>query len=118
MPGHSLKSCPHSPNCVSSLATDAAHRVEPLSYNGDWQMAKQTLRTIIQGSPRAQVLTDHQDYMHAVFVSRWFGFVDDVELVFDDAEKVIHIRSASQVGFYDFGVNRRRVQWLRDRLTG
>jgi len=100
------------------LATDAAHRVAPLSYTDDWQTAKQTLLAIIQDSPRAQVLTDHQDYLHAVFVSRWFGFVDDVELVFDDADKVIHIRSASRVGYYDFGVNRRRVQWLRNRLTG
>jgi uncharacterized protein (DUF1499 family) len=43
-------------------------------------------------------------------------FVDDVEIVFDDATKSIHFRSAARTGYYDFGVNRRRMEEVRRRL--
>lgn len=113
----SLKPCPDKPNCVSSLSGDHSHTVEPLRYSSDWQAVKKSLLDVIAGTPRAAVVEDCQEYIHAVFKSRIFGFTDDVEFVFDDTRKVIHIRSASRLGYYDFGVNRRRVRILRARLT-
>ncbi|MDI9554865.1 MAG: DUF1499 domain-containing protein, partial [Pseudomonadota bacterium] len=47
-----------------------------------------------------------------------FRFVDDVEFLFDDAAKLIHVRSASRVGVYDFEVNRNRVEDIRRRFAG
>jgi uncharacterized protein (DUF1499 family) len=41
--------------------------------------------------------------------------VDDVESVLDDAARVIHFRSASRTGWYDFGVNRRRMEQVSER---
>jgi uncharacterized protein (DUF1499 family) len=49
------------------------------------------------------------------FRSALFRFVDDVEFVLDDSARVIHFRSASRAGYYDFGVNRRRMQEISDR---
>ena len=46
------------------------------------------------------------------------AFVDDVEILFDDASKIIHFRSASRVGYSDFGVNRRRMEEVRSLLEG
>jgi uncharacterized protein (DUF1499 family) len=40
------------------------------------------------------------------------GFVDDVEFFFPDSA-VIHMRSASRVGYSDFGVNRKRLEKIR-----
>ena len=116
MPSHSLKPCPSKPNCVSSLSTNKSHAVDPLQYRGDWRDAKQGLLELIENLPRANIEENLNEYVHAVFKSRIFGFVDDVEFVFDDAQKVIHIRSASRLGYYDFGVNRQRVEMLRARL--
>ncbi|MDX1632448.1 MAG: DUF1499 domain-containing protein, partial [Thermoanaerobaculia bacterium] len=31
-------------------------------------------------------------------------------------ESVLHVRSASRLGYQDFGVNRRRVERLREEL--
>ena len=45
-----------------------------------------------------------------------FRFVDDVEFHLRSAEGVIAVRSASRIGTSDFGVNRRRVERIRDRL--
>jgi uncharacterized protein (DUF1499 family) len=44
--------------------------------------------------------------------------VDDVEILFDDASKTIHFRSAARSGYYDFGVNRRRMEKVRGLLMG
>lgn len=117
MPNYNLKPCPNKPNCVSSLSSDKAHSVEPLQYLGDWQVVKNFLLAIIEQTPRAVVVQNHNDYVHAIFKSKIFGFVDDVEFVFDDTNKVIHIRSASRLGYYDFKVNRQRVEVLRARLN-
>jgi uncharacterized protein (DUF1499 family) len=57
--------------------------------------------------------SDDGNYLHAVFASRLFRFKDDLELLLDAQTGVIHVRSASRVGGYDFGVNRRRVKRLR-----
>ena len=39
-------------------------------------------------------------------------FVDDLELFYND-ESVIHVKSASRLGYSDFSVNRERVEQLR-----
>jgi uncharacterized protein (DUF1499 family) len=55
-------------------------------------------------------------YLYAEFRSRLLGFVDDVELLFDENAGVFHVRSASRLGRRDFGVNRKRVELLRSKL--
>ncbi|MBW2641103.1 MAG: DUF1499 domain-containing protein, partial [Deltaproteobacteria bacterium] len=43
-------------------------------------------------------------------------FIDDLELYFNSSNGIISIRSASRVGYWDFGANRRRVELLRSEL--
>ena len=47
------------------------------------------------------------------FRSRFWHFVDDLELRMDFKHMVIHVRFASRVGKGDLGVNRKRVEELR-----
>jgi uncharacterized protein (DUF1499 family) len=117
MPHYDLKPCPNKPNCVSSLNSDKTRAVEPLQYVGDWQTVKKSLLGLIENLPRAVVVEHHNQYVHATFKSKIFGFVDDVEFLFDDTQKLIQIRSASRMGYYDFGANRQRVEMLRAWLT-
>lgn len=44
------------------------------------------------------------------------GFVDDLELLAVPDERVIHVRSASRLGYRDFEVNRKRVERLRREM--
>jgi uncharacterized protein (DUF1499 family) len=39
-----------------------------------------------------------------------------VEFHFDDQAQLIHVRSASRVGYSDMGVNRRRIEAIRVAL--
>ena len=111
-----LSECPDSPNCVSSQTVKKDHAVDPLSYNGSYSEAKQALLSIISSLPRTKITADNDRYVHVTFTSRLMRFVDDVEFLFDDANKHIHVRSASRVGYSDMGVNRKRVEDLRKRL--
>jgi uncharacterized protein (DUF1499 family) len=64
-----------------------------------------------------KVVTVKANYIHAEFRSRLFGFVDDVEFSFDEDPKTVHLRSASRTGYYDFGVNRKRMERIRAQFT-
>lgn len=112
-PGALLPPCPASPNCVSSLAPDAAHHVAPLPYRGDPAAAMRRLRDVIAAMPRARVVRADDTALQAEFTSRIFRFVDDVDCVVDPAAGVIQVRSASRVGYSDLGVNRARVEAIR-----
>lgn len=108
-----LKPCPESPNCVSSQAQDAEHQVLPLSYQGEMAAAQARLKSLLLSLPRVAVVTESAGALHVTQTSLVFRFVDDVEFVFDDAAKLIHLRSASRTGYSDFGVNRKRVEEIR-----
>jgi uncharacterized protein (DUF1499 family) len=108
-----LAPCPGSPNCVSSQAEDEKHRIEPLAYPGSRQAAQEKIKALIAGMERTTIIADRADYMHVEFRSRWFKFVDDVEFWFPEDAALIHLRSASRVGYSDMGVNRKRVDRIR-----
>jgi uncharacterized protein (DUF1499 family) len=63
--------------------------------------------------PRTEIVTVRDDYIHAVQKTRWFGFADDLECHLPAAERRDHLRAAARIGWYDFGVNRARVERLR-----
>ncbi|MEW4568356.1 DUF1499 domain-containing protein [Tautonia sp. JC769] len=109
-----LASCPDSPNCVSSQSEDAEHRVEPLPLRGSASEALGRLRSVLETMPRTRIVDEQEYYLHVVATSLVFGFVDDVEFLVGEDEQVIHVRSASRVGHSDLGVNRDRVERIRE----
>ena len=115
-----LAPCPNSPNCVSTQSADAKHGIDPIAYTTSMEEAKNRLEKIVRAMPRAKVVLLEEDYMQLEYSSKLFRFVDDVEFWFDDANKVIHCRSASRKGYSDFGVNRKRLDQIREqfRATG
>jgi uncharacterized protein (DUF1499 family) len=114
--GGRLAACPDSPNCVSSQSADPRHAIDPLRYEGTAQEARERLVKAISGMKRARIVMAEEWYIHAEFTSAFFRFVDDVEFLLDDGTRTIHVRSASRVGYSDFGVNRRRVEEIRSRF--
>lgn len=112
-----LDPCPRSPNCVSSLSEDTAHRVEPLASRGDAGEAMAALRGVVEAMPRSRIVTATDTFLRAEFRSMIFRFVDDVEFELDAQAGVVHVRSASRIGHSDLGVNRRRVERIREAFA-
>lgn len=116
--GGRLAPCPNRPNCVCSDAADARQRVAPFALQEPAVEAWEALEAHLASLPRVQLVTVSPLYMHAVFRSRVFGFSDDVEFYLRPQAGEIAVRSASRTGYFDFGVNRRRVEAIRRHLTG
>lgn len=112
-----LSPCPDSPNCVSSRAEDEQHFLTPFIYRGTRSEAQSNLISILQSIPRTRLISIERNYIQVEFTSALFGFIDDAEFSFPENEKLIHVRSAARVGYYDFGVNRRRLERIRKLLT-
>ena len=116
MSSRTLASCPSSPNCVSTQAQDSGHTIAPFLYRKPRAEAKEVLKHTIRSLPRTKLVEEDESYLHYEFTSLLLRFVDDVEFVFDDESKTIHFRSASRVGYGDFGANRRRMEEIRSLL--
>jgi len=117
-PGHKdgrLTPCPESPNCVSSQNENEARYVEPFKVSGDSGNALDRLTKMLSRLKRAKIVEQTEDYLHVEFKVALFGFIDDVEFLLDAKQGVIHLRSASRSGYWDFGLNRRRIKSLRQK---
>jgi len=111
-----LADCPATPNCVCTQCSDSEHHMEPLHFTGSPEEAMERLKTVIGVMPRSKIVTADQRYIHAEFTSRLFRFVDDVEFLIEPDTKTIHFRSASRVGRSDLGVNRQRMEDIRQKF--
>ncbi|RTZ82115.1 MAG: DUF1499 domain-containing protein [SAR324 cluster bacterium] len=111
-----LLSCPKSPNCVLSQASDAKHKIKPIYYATSVEAAKEKLIKVIQSMDGTRIITQDEVYWQVEFTTRWLRFIDDVEFYFPESEALIHLRSASRSGYWDLGVNRKRVEEIRSRF--
>ncbi|WP_419175369.1 DUF1499 domain-containing protein [Desulfosediminicola sp.] len=115
-----LKKCPDKPNCVNSQINDKEHFIKPILVTSTQIDTKKHILQILRESKRTEVKDVGNDYIRAEVSSAVFRFVDDVEFYFPETqskEMLIHVRSASRLGYYDFGVNRKRVEDIRNKLS-
>tara|TARA_B100001094_G_C18120975_1_gene766839 strand:- start:179 stop:649 length:471 start_codon:yes stop_codon:yes gene_type:complete len=105
--------CPSKPNCVSSLAQNEQHKVEPIGYEGPQDRAMNRIKKIIETDNSGKIIYAGPTYVYAEYTSRIFGFVDDVEFLAIIDNPGVQVRSASRLGYSDMGVNRKRIDALR-----
>ena len=119
-----LKPPARTPNSVSSQADlwpDAPlrdyARIAPLPMAGDARASIARIAAVVEDLPGAEVVEQRDDYLYARFTTAMLRFVDDVEFWVDPVAGVVQVRSASRVGRKDFGVNRARIEQIRQRLA-
>lgn len=117
-PGGRLAPCPDTPNCVSTQAdpADRLHGIEPIAYDGSLADARSRMLAALEAAPRITIIRSEPDYIAAEARTAFFRFVDDIDIAFDDSAKLIHFRSASRLGQGDLGVNRNRMEDIRERF--
>ena len=101
-----LEECPDTPNCIR------------LSFTVEEDIS--TALTAFEKTldrMKALEVTAYDDGYHAVFKIPVFGYLDDVNIKMENAgdrgRTIVHMRSASRVGYSDLGVNRMRVKKIR-----
>lgn len=109
---------PGSPN--HWLAAPADYAVKPDAVAPHFAVPAAALhaavKTVVQQTGGAAVNSETADGLHIVFTSAVFGFKDDVRvhiIALSPQQSTLALYSASRVGYWDLGANRRRVEdWL------
>lgn len=109
------------PNSVSSQADlyqDHLQRIyaqiPPLRYGDKADMA--SLAVAVQTLGNCTIVKQDSAYLYAQCKTAWLGFVDDLEVWNNVRYQRYEVRSASRLGRKDMGVNRARVEKLRNLL--
>ena len=109
-----LSQCPQKPNCVcSEYQDDTAHAIAPIQIPAEITEKPLPLMKKVIQELGGEIQSETDIYLAATFTSKFFRFVDDVEIRVDSAENLIHIRSASRAGYGDMGANKARVTLIR-----
>ena len=87
-----------------------------MSYQGQGKEAIAQLKTIINQQERTKIITEADNYLYTQFTTHWMGFVDDVEFYVNENKGIIDVRSASRLGESDLGVNRQRIEEIREEF--
>lgn len=111
-----LAACPATPNCVSSQADSARQRVMPLRFSNQPGAAMKRLKDVVNNLKGARLIDENEHYLYFECASKLLGFVDDLEFYCDAEQQLIHVRSASRLGYSDLGVNRKRVEGIRSKF--
>jgi uncharacterized protein (DUF1499 family) len=128
-----LKPCGTAPNCF--VSTDPDSDIDPEHYIPAWKWpssiksfveAIDDIEKLVLSYPPGQqnidgggfkIMTRKPDYLYVHFESLKNGFIDDVEFAYlENADGSIQIRSSSRLGYLDFGVNAKRLNWIADAL--
>jgi uncharacterized protein (DUF1499 family) len=107
-----IVSCPPTPNCVSSLTSNTDQYISPIRFDGDAAAAQVALERTLREFPRVVIVQSADGYIHAEARTRFMRFIDDLEFVISNDG--IDVRSASRLGTVDFGLNRSRMEQIRD----
>jgi len=109
---------PNAPRAVSSqVAVDHRAYIEPFVVQGDAKSFFAQLADVVAKQPRVKIVKQTDQYLHAEFTTAMMRFVDDVEFVLDAKAGVVHVRSASRIGYYDFNTNRKRIEAIRLQMA-
>lgn len=77
---------------------------------------REAFKTVVAQSPGAVVAEETATGMHVIVTTRVFEFRDDVRARFIELgpqQSTLALYSASRVGYWDLGTNRRRIEdWL------
>ena len=115
MAHQSLKPLKGSPNAVSTQTSIEELRMDPLPYAGSRGQSIEALKMAMNQLPRAELVKETDEGLHYVVTSKVMRFKDDVDFLFDDVAQQVEFRSASRVGYSDFGVNRKRMEDVSER---
>ncbi len=107
---------PKKPNWVCSQTESKSHLIEPLPVSGDPAAAFDSLKTLVQSMPRTELIESSGNYLYFEFKTALMRYVDDVEFYLDGS--VIHVRSASRLGYSDLNANRKRIEAIRSLFQG
>jgi uncharacterized protein (DUF1499 family) len=137
-----LKGCGVAPNCFSSSVSvndDPDHSIPPwTSPSANVEQSMAALKAAVEAYPPGQNGVDgggfqiqsydpKKGYLYVQFEALKNGYIDDVEFAVVDSlplvegadqKLTVQVRSSSRIGYLDYGVNAKRLNYLAATLRG
>eukprot|EP00977_Amphora_coffeiformis_P006923 scaffold1510_cov163-Amphora_coffeaeformis.AAC.2 len=128
-----LKECGAAPNCFCSTMMaddDPDHWIPAWTWPADKDKTKafEDLYEALQAYPpgqnnvdgggfQFQMVDTNKGYIYVVYEALKNGYYDDVEFAhIGDGVRTVQVRSSSRIGYLDFGVNAKRLNWIAQEL--
>ena len=113
----SLAPCQGAAQCISSQATSAEHRIEPIRYTGTSEEAHKRLLAILVATPRARFVVNVPNYVHLEVMSALTGHITDVEFLLSATDTRIDMRAAGRGSSVASEDNRARLEAIRQAFA-
>lgn len=117
-----LIECPQKPSCVSTQSMMPEKVIVPFTFSADPSLVLIKLKEILATYPGFELVKEDGVYLHYEIKPRLLSFLpflaDDLEFVLDTQNKTVQFRSASRFGYSDWGLNRKRLEQIRNRILG
>lgn len=105
-----LREVPIKPNAVSTQTNQADKKIEPLLLKASVKQSKEAMISALKTYGGIEIKQETENYIYAIATTDKMKFHDDIEIYFDETNKVIQYRSASRVGYSDMGLNKARYE--------
>lgn len=105
--------CSSKPNCVSTQELRSDYQVAPFELISESTTINE-IEQVALTLKRTKTVNKTDERLHLESTSLVFRFVDDLHIVKQGSQ--LQVRSKSRVGYSDFGVNKNRVEALREKL--
>ena len=129
-----LKPCGPAPNCfvsTDSVDDDPDHSIPAWVWPKEYSKDKAFIELVsaiesyepgqsnVDGGGFKIITTDSKNgYIYVQFESLKNGYIDDLELAMIDGlgDRTVQVRSSSRIGYLDYGVNAKRVNYIANAL--
>ena len=100
-------------------SNNRGYGLKPPNFDKDIKYVEKEITKIIESKPRMKIVNQQDGFIHAVGITPFFRFYDDIAIkIFQDSGKTtIWIQSQSRLGYYDLQVNEKRVQMLHKEIS-
>ena len=92
--------------------------LKPIEIKDSIHNVQKKIISIINSKPRMKIINQKEGFIHAIDVTPFFRFYDDVAIkIFRENEKTkIWMQSQSRLGLHDLGVNEKRIKKLHKEM--
>ena len=112
--------CKNKTKCTRVADTNnRGYGLRPIVIKDSIHNVQKKIIAIINSKPRMKIINQREGFIHAIDVTLFFRFYDDVAIkIFEENDKIkIWMQSQSRLGLYDLGVNENRIQELHKDLS-
>ena len=93
--------------------------LKPIEIKDSIHNVQKKIISIINSKPRMKIINQKEGFIHAIDVTPFFRFYDDVAIkIFRENEKTkIWMQIQSRLGLQDLGVNEKRIKKLHKEMS-